>query len=453
MAGKKPPKIEDLLEKRLYAATGEDLERARAGFRAKLGRDEAALLNSCIHCGLCAEACHYYLSDPQPENLPAYKLGLVIKVFKRYFTPSGRLAPGWVGAKDLDADRVREWIDALYGRCSLCGRCSLSCTMGIGISSLIRTARGLLTSLDLVPSGLDSTVKTAVEKGNNMGIDREDWVETVDWLSEELRTETGDPEASLPMDKTGARVLYTVNPREPKFFPLSLLAAAKIFHAAGESWTLSSADFDATNYGLYSGDDEVSALLSGRLLKTAVALGAEALILPECGHGFNSNRWEAPEWIGRAHPVDVRSILEVTVDYVKQGRIRLDPTRNPKRTTLHDPCNLVRLGGVAEEQRWLLKRSVSDFVEMTPNREKNYCCGGGGGQLSMTAFADRRIKAGGIKAEQIRKTGAQVVATPCHNCIDQLLELNKFYKLGVEIRTVSEIVADALILDAPDRRD
>lgn len=316
--------------------------------------------------------------------------------------------------------------------------------MGIGISSLIRAGRGVLASLDLVPSGLESTVRTAVEKGNNMGITKDDWLETVDWLGEELRTETGDPQAAFPVDRKGARVLYTVNPREPMFFPLSLLAAAKIFHAAGESWTLSSDDFDATNYGLYTGDDEVSALLSERLLKTAVSLGAEALILPECGHGFNSNRWEAPEWIGRVHPVDVRSILEVTVDYIRRGRIRLNPTRNTKRTTLHDPCNLVRLGGVADEQRFLLKRAVADFVEMTPNREKNYCCGGGGGQLSMTAFADRRLKAGGIKAEQIRKTGAKVVATPCHNCIDQLLELNKVYSLDVEIRTVSEIVADAL---------
>jgi Fe-S oxidoreductase len=83
---------------------------------------------------------------------------------------------------------------------------------------------------------------------------------------------------------------------------------------------------------------------------------------------------------------------------------------------------------------------------MTPNREKNFCCGGGGGQLAMTRFSKRRIEAGKIKADQIRATGAKVVATPCHNCIDQLMELNKHYKLDIEIKTVSEIVADAIIL-------
>jgi Fe-S oxidoreductase len=83
---------------------------------------------------------------------------------------------------------------------------------------------------------------------------------------------------------------------------------------------------------------------------------------------------------------------------------------------------------------------------MIPNRENNYCCGGGGGQLSMGEYKERRIRAGKVKAEQIRKTGAKIVATPCHNCIDQLMELNQEYELGVKIRTISEIVADALIL-------
>ena len=64
----------------------------------------------------------------------------------------------------------------------------------------------------------------------------------------------------------------------------------------------------------------------------------------------------------------------------------------------------------------------------------------------MTRFAKRRLEAGKIKADQIRKTGAKVVVTPCHNCVDQLSELNKEYKLGVEIKTLAEIVSDALVI-------
>jgi Fe-S oxidoreductase len=88
---------------------------------------------------------------------------------------------------------------------------------------------------------------------------------------------------------------------------------------------------------------------------------------------------------------------------------------------------------------------VADFVEMTPNRQDNYCCGGGGGMLSMSEYGERRVASGRIKADQIRATGAKIVATPCHNCADQLIELSKVYKLGVEIQAVVELVYAALV--------
>jgi len=439
----------DPYEEKLDNLTDADIDTILAELRRRLNAPEIAAAHTCIRCGLCAEACHYYLTGGEIENVPAYKLNLVLGVIKHHFMPGGRRAGGWVGAKKLDKAMVREWVDALFGRCSGCGRCTMNCTSGINIHGLIRAARGALAAAGLVPPELQSTVMTAVEQGNNMGIPRDEWLETLAWIEEELRTETGDPEARIPVDAKGTRILYTVNPREPKFFPLSLLAAAKMFTVAKESWTFSSDHYDVTNYGLYSGDDTHAGLLSGRLAAAMETLGAEVLVLGECGHGFASTRWEAPQWLGKRFPFSIKSVLEVATDYLRQGRIRLDPSKNKMPLTLHDPCNLVRLGGIVEEQRFLLRSAVEDFREMTPNRQKNYCCGGGGGQLAMTRFAKRRLTAGVIKADQIRKTGAKIVVAPCHNCIDQLTELNKEYKLGTEVKTVIEIVANAIIL--PDR--
>jgi Fe-S oxidoreductase len=352
-----------------------------------------------------------------------------------------------VKARKLDREMVETWVDSIFGRCTLCGRCTINCSIGIDISGMIRKARTVLASIGMVPPGLQSTVTTAIETGNNMGIPKQDWVDTVEWLAEELQDEVDDPKASLPLDLKGANFLYALNPREPKFFPLSLVAVGKIFYAAGESWTFSSDYYDVTNYGLYSGEDQIAGAISDRLVKSMNQLGTKSLILGECGHGYNSNRWEAPEWLSKTYGFPVKSIIQVLADYIREGRIQLDPDKNTKPVTLHDPCNLVRLGGIVEEQRFVLKRAVSNFVEMTPNRQKNFCCGGGGGQLAMTRFASRRIEAGRIKAEQIKKTGAKVVVTPCHNCIDQLSELNKEYELGVEIKTLGEVVADALVLE------
>jgi Fe-S oxidoreductase len=429
----------------------DQLKSALASFRKLLDHKMAANLQSCVNCGLCSESCHYFLVTGETEAIPAYKLKLITLIFRKLSTALGGLSKRSEANDVLDSQMVERWVDSLFGRCTLCGRCALNCTMGINITRLIRLARTTLASIDLVPPDLQSTVTTAVEKGNNMGIPRHEWLDTLQWLSEELQMEVGDPEAHLPVDKRGTEILYTVNPREPKFFPLSLLATAKIFYAAKESWTVSSDYYDVTNYGLYSGNDSEAALISSRLRESMVKLGAKTLVLGECGHGYNSNRWEAPEWMAAEDKFEVKSVIQIIVDYIRQGRIKLDLSRNQKVVTLHDPCNLVRLGGIIEEQRFILKNAVTNFIEMSPNREKNYCCGGGGGQLSMTRYAKRRLEAGKIKADQIRKTGAQIIVAPCHNCIDQLSELNREYNLGVEVKTVSEVVADALVIERKEK--
>lgn len=441
----------DPLKERLKSLSPEDLQKGLRLFQERLHHEYAVYLNSCVRCGLCSDSCHYYLADQEVKSVPAYKLDCVARLFRKNFTLLGKMMPRWVRAEDFDTALAEEWVDCLFGRCTLCGRCSINCMMGINIAYLIRTARGVLAELGLVPPGLQSTVDTALRRGNSMGIPREDWMETVEWLEEELQAEVGDPEAGIPLDQKGAEILYTVNPREPMFFPLSLLAAAKIFYAAGQSWTLSSENYDVTNYGLYSGDDRAAGNMAARLLQSVKTLEAQRLVLAECGHGFNANRWEASEWLGQKYGFSVKSTLQVVAEYIHEGRIRLDPSRNPKVTTLHDPCNLVRLGGIVNEQRMIIKHACLRFVEMTPNREENFCCGGGGGQLAMARFASRRIRAGQIKAEQIRKTGAEVVVAPCHNCIDQLLELNKHYELGIEVKTVSEVAARALVLEEKGR--
>ncbi|MCM2271261.1 MAG: (Fe-S)-binding protein [candidate division Zixibacteria bacterium] len=429
-----------------WPITQTQLDKIVAAFDAAIDRDLAAQMLTCVHCGLCADSCHYYLTDPRPENIPAHKAEMVAGLYRRNHTLSGRLFPSLNHARPMDAARAAEWIDSLYGRCSLCARCTVNCTVGIGLHQIIRAGRTALAAAGLVPSALQSTVDRAVETGNNMGISRDEWLETIEWLTDELRNETGDPDALLPIDKPDCDYLYAINPREAKFYPLSLLAAGKLFYAAGISWTFASDHYDVTNYGLFSGDNEISGMISGRLQETAARLNAKAIILGECGHGYNANRWEGPEWRGKPHERAEISILEIIQRSIQEGRIVLDPKRHATRVTLHDPCNLVRLGGVIEPQRSILSRAVSEFVEMTPNLEKNFCCGGGGGQLSMTRYADRRILAGRIKADQIAATEAKVVVAPCHNCIDQLSELNRQYKLGVEIKTVTEMVADALVL-------
>jgi sulfur relay (sulfurtransferase) DsrC/TusE family protein len=169
-------------------------------------------------------------------------------------------------------------------------------------------------------------------------------------------------------------------------------------------------------------------------------------VLTECGHGYRVYRWEAQGWYGKPLPVKVMSYVELAAKHIREGRIKLDPTKNPDPVTYHDPCNQARSGGIIEEPRYILKNAVMDFREMTPHGANNFCCGGGGGALTMSEFRDRRLAAGKTKADQIRATGAKIVATSCHNCIDQLSELSRHYKLGVRVVNLCELVANALVI-------
>ncbi|HUN65493.1 MAG TPA: (Fe-S)-binding protein [Bacteroidota bacterium] len=404
-------------------------------------------VNSCVHCGLCAESCMYYLATRDEKFIPARKVELVSALHRRYCTAGGRILPWLTGARELDDAAIGEMTDLFFGACTGCGRCTLHCSIGVDIAYLVRTGRTMLSRMGNVPATLQSTITAALQTGNNMGIPAGEFTDTLSWLQDELRDEVGDPAAEIPLDQPGRRLLYTLNPREPKFFPLSISAMAKIFYAAGESWTLSTRMYDVTNYAFFSGNGDEAAVIARRLYEETGILGAQRCVLAECGHGSRAFRWEGPNYLKTPYPFEVLTSVELLAEYIRDGRIKLDSGRNTELVTLHDPCNLVRMGGIVAEQRYVLNHAVKNFVEMTPHGIDNFCCGGGGGQLAMSEYADRRMKIAEIKAEQIRRTGAAVVVTPCHNCVDQLMQIENRFKLGVKIRTLGEIVADALILD------
>jgi len=406
-------------------------------------------VNSCVHCGLCAESCMYYVATNDERFVPALKVDLLSTIYQRYSTVTGKFLPRLVKARELDDATIQEMVDLFFGSCTLCGRCTLHCSIGVDITYLVRVGRAILASMGFVPATLQSTVNAALQTGNNMAIPTEDFTSTLSWLEDELRNEVQDPQASIPLNQPDVNVLYTLNPREPRFFPLSISAMAKIFYAAKESWTLSTFMYDVTNYAYFSCNLEEAVKIAERLFNETTNLRAKRCVLAECGHGSRAFRWEAPNYLQKLFSFDTLTSVELLAEYIREGRIKVDKDKNQETVTLHDPCNLVREGGIVDEQRYVLNHTTTTFVEMTPHGLDNLCCGGGGGQLSMSEYGDRRMKIGELKAEQIRKTGAATVVTPCHNCVDQLIQINNKFKLGVNIKTLAEIVADALVLDQP----
>lgn len=403
-------------------------------------------LNSCVHCGLCETSCLFWKTFKESKYIPGMKVDLVSSIYRRYCTFMGKAAPKLTHARDLTEETIAEMVDSLYGACTMCGRCVKHCSIGVDIPFVVRTGRRMLAAMGMVPESLQATVDAAIHTGNNMAISTEDFVDTIEWMEEELQDELGE-EAKIPLNKEGADILYTLNPREPKFFPLSIAAAAKIFHQAGANWTLSTEMYDVTNYGYFSGKDEEATAIAQKMFDEMERLGCKTLVLGECGHGSRALRWEAPNYLKKRPDFQMITLIELLEDYIKTGKIKVDKSLNAKKYTIHDPCNIVRNGGLYNSLRYVTRQVVPELIEMTPTGSDNFCCGGGGGMLAMSEYNERRIKVGEIKAEQIRNTGADVVITPCHNCVDQLTQINNTYKLKVEITSLAEVVADALVIE------
>jgi Fe-S oxidoreductase len=198
--------------------------------------------------------------------IPAYK----VRFLKDLLRKKGR----------VDRDYLEEVYKTVYYECNVCKRCSLFCPFGIDIAFLISVLRGLLTSQGIVPEGLARAVANYKEFGNQMAVTDEEWLETVEWCEEETAEELAG--LKIPVDKKGAKMMYTVNAREPKFYPQDIMEVAKIFYVAGEDWTFPSGKgWDDTNLAMFISDVETSRKQVEYTFKRAEELEVQQIAVTE----------------------------------------------------------------------------------------------------------------------------------------------------------------------------
>jgi len=420
------------------------VEVAKAELEKKYNRlAGTAASNLCAHCGWCVDTCHVYQALHDPSVSPVAKAERVRRVYKKEHDWMSKVFPFWTGAKELTEDELKKWVELAFRDCTLCERCTVNCPMGVETAQLMAAARSALTAAGMAPDLLVQLADMAISREENADLFRDFFLDQMKELEKELQAFLKDHEARIPVGEEGARILYV---------PLSgvhtILPPAIIFNVAGESCTMSM--FEASNYGVFLGDTARAKRIAERIVNEAKRLKVEEVVLAECGHAYSTLRWEAPKWFGGQLPFRVRSILEVLDQYVREGRLKLDPSRNKEPVTYHDSCNLGRKGGLFEEPRRVLAAAARDFREMTPNRAQSLCCGGGAGLVAIPDWAEARLAAGKPKAEQIRKTGASVVVLSCDNCRHQITELNEHYNLGIKVTSLAELTVQALVV--PDER-
>jgi len=394
-------------------------------------------------CGRCATVCPVYEVTGDPKDIPCHRSQLIVDIYKRYFTLGGGLRAKILGDDPLTNEKVDEIAESLY-RCTACRRCVIECPMGLDHGLITHFGRYVLSEAGIEPKGLVVSTREQLEgeTRNTSKVPLPALIDTLEFLEEDFE-DMKSAKIRFPLDEEGAEYVFFTPVSDYLMEAESLMGIAAVLTAAGVSWTIGTHFYDAINYGLFY-NDWVLDRVNNEILKETRRLKGRNILSGECGHASRASKVFLPTF-NRSEEIPLINILELTYDLLKAGKIDLDPGVVTEKVTYHDPCNIARSGWIIDQPRAILRSFVKDFVEMTPNGRHNYCCGGGGGTVSLDEIHKFRMEIGGRKKmEQIRATGAEIVVAPCANCKKQLRELMKYHELPVQIVGLHDLILRAI---------
>ncbi len=449
------------------------------GDLANKNRGLRVFLDSCVKCGACTDKCHYYQGTHDPKNMPVARQDLLRKVYRRYFTFAGKYFPKLVGAVDMTKDVLDEWY-SYYHQCSQCRRCSVFCPYGIDTAEISMAAREIMDQVGMGQKYCNEIIAKVYKIGNNLGLPGKALRATLEDLEEDIEDEI-DVAVKLPLDVKGADVLL-ITPSADFFAEPhidGLIGYAKVFHAAGLSWTVSSSASEAANFSMFIGSYDNMFKQVQRIREAALELGVKRIMVGECGHAWRVAYafWNTLGGIGAgageddkyarllqkqlddSYPVP-QHIVESTYDMLNAGTIKVNPDANDDKVlTFHDSCNVARAtrmgnspGGQFELPRSVIRSVVNNYIDMDPDtiHDATFCCGGGGGLLTDDLMEVRvkgalpRMEALG---ELIRDNGVTHMAAICAICKTQFAKVLPYYGFEMDqIISLHQLVGDALLI-------
>jgi Fe-S oxidoreductase len=419
-------------------------------------------MNHCAKCRTCSESCHLYEATKGHDLYePLYRSEIFRNIYHTYFNPGGKYYERWKkGEFDLNWTTVTRLAELSY-RCNLCRRCAQTCPIGVDNAVIARETRKLfsqelgITAKELHESGSMLQLKL----GSSTGMTPVVVKDNVEFIDEDMEDLTGI-KVETKWDVQGADVLLIHNAGEIMAWPENPGCFAIIMEAAGINWTLSSEPigYDGINYGVWY-DDMQFARVALKHAQIASKLGVKKIVVGECGHASKSLMIIADRILTGDLNIPRENPYSFLRDIVFSGKIKFDPSRNDFPVTLHDPCNLVRLSGIVEPQREILRYLCPQFREMEPHGVHNYCCGGGSGFAICSGhnFADWRMKvAGRKKLDQVLKAfenekpeTPKFLCAPCSNCKGQLRDIlrhyNLFEKTNLIYSGLVELIVNAMV--------
>lgn len=409
---------------------------AMRSFAQEVGALSAFRLESCIHCGICADACHFYIATEDPQYTPIWKVEPFKQAYKREASPFAPLFKLFGLKREVTAKELGEWQHLLFDSCNMCGRCSLICPMGIDVAALIEQARHAMFEAGLAPRELYEKAAHQHDTGQPEA--------SAEPYREQLLAIGAQFGVTIPLDKAEADIMLCVPRTDIEKYPGAVAALARVVQHLGVSCTFRSDGLVAENYGYYAGGQAWQRDISLRLIEQAIACKAKILLVPECGHAYTALRWEAADLYGKPLPFKVRHVTEFLADELEAGRLKLSRATTGK-TTFHDPCQLVRKGGVNDAPRALMQAMGVDLHELENHGGFSFCCGGGGGVVDIKRAAPLRYRAMEVKLREIDVTGAETFVTSCSDCRHTFDDAKAHFNWDKSPHSLLELVASNLL--------
>ena len=326
--GKK--QLDEGLERGIAALTEEKIEKViNRVLTGETGARLKAYVETCIHCGLCSEACHYFLShDRDPRYSP---VGKVKQTLWEMLKKRGRVSPEFIKQARLISST----------QCNLCKRCAMYCPFGIDVAYLMLVVRRICHLLGVTPLYIQDTAHSHSVNMNQMWVKEDEWIDTLQWQEDEAR---GDlPNLRIPLEKEGAEIMYSVIGPEPKFQAQLIYQAAVIMNVAGLDWTMpATPGWDNSDMAMFTGDNELMGRLKRVHFETAMRLKVKKIVMGECGHAFRSVYDVGNRWLGwRMPPIPIVHAIDFYYDLLKTGRLKVakkfDGARDPARPLQRGP--------------------------------------------------------------------------------------------------------------------
>jgi len=449
----------------------------RDGLKERLGkyRSLRVFMDTCVRCGACADKCHFFIGSGDPKNMPVLRAELLRSIYRNDFTTAGKILGRLAGGRKLTVEVIKEWYYYFY-QCTECRRCSVFCPYGIDTAEITMFARELLNLLGLNINWVVEPVANCHRTGNHLGIQPHTFKDNIEFLCEELEETTG-VKITPSINRKGAEILFIIPSADYFADPgiYTFMGYLLLFEHIGLDYTLSAYASEGGNFGLFTSHETIKRL-NYKIYAEARRLGAKWILGGECGHMWRVLHQYMDTMNGPAdfleHPVSPLTgtsfdnaastkmvhICEFTSDLIRNGKLRLDPSRNDKRrVTFHDSCNPSRAMGFFEEPRYVINSVCRNFFEMPENtiREQTFCCGGGAG-LGNDENMEMRLRGGLPRANAVKHVHDQhgVNTLSCICAIDRavLTTLMEYWVPEVEVSGVHELVGNALIMEGENER-